>query len=169
MLGDVQGPAHLAVAFCFAHQQNRVRVREDIPAIEPPPDQVLEQHFMRGVQQQRRHLLVVVQMLLNRVGVRAKIFAEQVAGDPIGLFVQNLVVDVLKHVELKRVAGLVGRLHAIDHAAADAMDEIAVKKPDRKLNLARQFQLPRPPVVFIEIAPGDPSAIALKNVEQIAA
>ncbi len=39
---------------------------------------------------------------------------EQVAGDPLGVLAQNLMVDVLEQLDLDRVAGPIDRLDAVD-------------------------------------------------------
>ena len=52
--------------------------------------------------------------------VRPELGAKQVAGHPFGVLAKNLMVNVVEHVKLERIAGPSDRLDPVDHAAADA-------------------------------------------------
>ena len=169
VLGDVERAPHPPIQPGFPHQDDCVGVGEDVATIEAAADEVVEQDFVGRVEEQGGDVAVVVEMLLDSIGVDAEVLAKQVAGHPIGLLVQNLVIDVLEHVELERITGLVGRFDAVDHAAADSVDEVAVEEPDGELNLAGEFDLPGAPIVFVEVAAGHLATVALEDVEQVAA
>ena len=105
----------------------------------------------------------------RRLGIAAKVLAEQIAGDPFRVLSQNLMVDVVEQLELDRVARPLDRLDAIDHRAAHAADEIVVEKGDRGVQPPGQLRLPLPPGVEIEIGPRHPAAVLIENVQIVAA
>ena len=54
------------------------------------------------------------------------------AGDPIRILVQEVMIDVFEYLELNRLARPFDRLHAVDDRPADAADEMAVEEEDRR-------------------------------------
>ena len=101
------------------------------------------------------------------LGVAAIGFAKQVAGDPFGVFAQDLVIDVFEQVELNRFAGPIGRLDAVDHDPPHAADEIAVEKGDRGPQPGVQLGLPVAPVVPVQIAPRHAPAVVVEDVQVV--
>ena len=97
-------------------------------------------------------------MFQNLFRMLAEMNAEQVARDPVGFLMQNLMLDVVEDVELKRFARLVGRLDTIDHAAPDTVDEVPVEECDRLIELAVQLDFPFLPLLMIEIIDRHPPA-----------
>lgn len=101
------------------------------------------------------------------LGMTAVGFAEEVAGNPFGVFPQDLVIDVLEQVELNRFAGAISRLDAVDHNATTAVDEVAVEEGDGGAEARVELGLPVLPVVPIEVAASNAAAVVGEDVEVV--
>ena len=104
----------------------------------------------------------------RRLGVAAVVLAKKVPGDPFRVLAQDLVVDVLEHLDLDRIARPVHRLDAVDHRAPGPADEVAVEKRDRRAELSGDLGLPIAPGVGVEALPRHPLARVVEYVQVVA-
>ena len=88
------------------------------------------------------------------LGMPAVLLAKQVAGDPLGVLAKDLMVDVFEQVKLDRLGRPVHRFDAVDHDAAAALHEVAVKEGNGRPQPGIQLGLPLVPIVPVEIANG---------------
>ena len=169
MFGNIQSPPHLETIADLAHQNDRVGIRQFVATFNRAADQFIQQNLVRRVEQNGRELAMIIGVLQYLGFMLAIVDAEQIPGHPVVVFVQNLVVDVIEDVELKRFAGLVGRLDAIDHAAAHPMHEVGIEVGNGLLQLAVELRLPFLPLVVVDVVDGHPTAAAFKNVQVVVA
>ena len=101
-----------------------------------------------------------------RIG--AVVLAEELAGGPLVLLAEDVVVEVLEELELDRLGEPLGRLDAVDHDPARAADEVLVEEADREPEDPGQVGLPGVPVVGLEVAAGHAAARAGERVEVVA-
>ena len=104
MLRDVHRPAKTGALANLAQMNDRVGVARDVALVQRPLDQPVERRLVRGDQQHAADPAGVVHVVGHRRGVLPVALAEQVAGDPLRVFPQNLMVDVVEQLELDRVA-----------------------------------------------------------------
>src|SRR5262245_50156287 len=94
-------------------------------------------------------------------------FAKQIAGNPLWVLAQDLVIDVFEQIELNRLAGPIGWLNAVDDHATHAADEVAVEECDRGSQTRVQLGLPVTPIIPIEIPSRDAAAVVVEDVQII--
>ena len=152
----------------FSQVDHRVGVGQQVAFVQRPLDQAVQRRLVRRVQQQAADPTRVVGVRGDASALPAVVLAEQVPGNPLGVFPQDLVVDVLEQLDLHRVAGPIDRLDAVDDHPADAADEVAIEKSDGGGEPACQFGLPVVPCLEIQVAPGDAAATGVEHVEIVA-
>ena len=54
-----------------------------------------------------------------------------------------LMVNVIEHMELERIARLVGWFHAVNHASPGTVHKIAVQKRNRSKQFSGNFDFPQ--------------------------
>src|SRR5690606_18156745 len=116
----------------------------------------VERHLLRRREEKAIHLALVVLVPFDQVGVLAERLAQEVASHPVEFFPHDLMVEILKKVELNRLAGPIGGLHAIDHHPTNAANEASVEKANRAAQLPIELFLPEMPLVGIDVAACDP-------------
>src|SRR3954471_5606820 len=112
--------------------------------------------------------MVVVAMSQHAGALGAIMLAQELAGRPLVLLAEDVVVEVLEELELDRFAEPFGGLDPVDHDPSRAADEMFIEKINRLTEDSRQICLPGMPVVGIEVAAGDATAGASGGVEVVA-
>ena len=108
---------------------------------------------------------MIVGVPCDLVSVGAELLAEPLAGGPVAVLAQDVVVDVLEELELDRVAEPLGRLEAVEDHAPDSPGEVLVEEADRAPEDPRQLRLPFVPGFGIEVRPAHPPAGPVDRVE----
>ena len=111
---------------------------------------------------------VVVAVGGDLLGVGPERLAEELAGGPLVLLAEDVVVEVLEELELDRLGEPLGRLDPVDDDPPRAADEVRVEERDRVAEDPGQVGLPGVPVVGLEVAAGDAPAGAGERVEVVA-
>ena len=124
---------------------------------------------MAGVKQQASELVVVVRVGFDLGLVFAKTNAKQVTGHPVVFFVKYLVINVFKQLQLNGIGCFQCRFDAVDHAATNAVDKVAVKKSDRLIEFFRLLILPLAPLVRVHVGSGHTLSTVLENVQVVTA
>src|SRR5262249_8528941 len=150
-----------------AHEDDGIRVGEDVPLADRLVHQVIEQHVGRGVEVEAAQGVMVVAMGQDARLAGAIALAEELSGGPLVLLAEDLVIEVLEELELDRLAEPLRRLDPVDDHPATAADEVRVEKSSRDSEDAGQVGLPGVPVVGVEVAAGDATAGAVEGVEII--
>ncbi len=128
MLGHVQGAAHLQAISNFSHQENRIGIGKEIACFDRATDQVIQHDLVCRAEHQASDCSVIVLMRPDVGGVLSIGRAEKIPGNPVRFLVQDLMVDVFEQVELKRLAGTVGRFDPINDTSAYSMDKISIEE-----------------------------------------
>ena len=152
-----------------AHQDDRVGVGEDVPLADRLGHQVVEQDVGRRVEVEAADATGGRSDAPSTLGsFGAVLLAEELAGGPLVLLAEDLVVEVLEELELDRVGEPLGRLDPVDDDPARAPDEVLVEEGDRAAEDAGEVGLPGVPVVGLEVAAGHAAAGAGERVEVVA-
>src|SRR4051812_35063865 len=103
MLGDVEGSAHPARVLRATHQDDGIRVREDVPLADRLGNHVVEQDMGGGVEVEATDGGMVVGMGLDVLLLGAESLAEDLTRGPGVLFAEDVMVEVLEELELDRL------------------------------------------------------------------
>ncbi len=112
---------------------------------------------------------MVVGTLASEVGIGPKVRAKEIASHPVRFLAQDLMVQVIDDMKLKRVARALDGLDAVNDAASRAVDEVSVEKGDGSIELSGQFGLPLVPFLLLEVIARDPPAAAIEEMQVITA
>src|SRR5262245_43402328 len=86
------------------------------------------------------------------LGLGAVLLAEQVASGPLVFLPQDVVIKILKELELDRLTEPFGGFDAVDDDAAGASNKVFVEESHGLAEDPRQLRLPLVPEVGIEVA-----------------
>ena len=169
MFGNVEGAADASAVANFAEQYNGIGVGEDIAGPNGAGDEVFKHDFVAGVEEHAADGIAVVGVLLYELFLGAEVDAEEVASEPVVFFAKDLVVEVIEEVELEGVGIVVGGFDAIDDAATDSVDEVAVEPGDGLIEPAHEVGFEFLPFFGLHVADGDAATTASEGVEVVGA
>ena len=165
----MQRPLHAVPLANLAHQNDRVRIAKLISTFNRTVNQVVQSDFMRGIQQHRGELLMIISMFHHPLFIGTKIHAKQISRNPIMVFVQDLMIDIVEQLKLKRIAGPVDRFHTIDHRSTHAVNKVPIKVGNRLIEFFIELRPPFLPLLAIKIPHGDSTPRTFKYMKIIRA
>ena len=108
---------------------------------------------MRGrVEIEAADRTMIVTIGPHAAGLGAVVLAEELAGGPLILLPQDVVVKVLEELELDRFGEPFGGLDAVHHDTPHPPDEVPVKEADRVPQGPCKLRLPFVPGIGLEVA-----------------
>ena len=87
----------------------------------------------------------------------------------IKVILYNLMIHIVKQMELKRVCIAVGGLHAVDDRPTHTMDEIAVKKSNGLVQPSHQISFELLPFFRLHVADRHSATTPVKDMQIVAA
>jgi hypothetical protein len=150
------------------HVDHRVGVGKQIAFIQGALDEGFQHAFGRGDQHHAGDLPRIVKVRCRLGGAAPVVLAEQVAGYPLGIFAQNLMIYVFQQLHLDGIRGTIDRLDAVDHRPTHSAHEVAVEESDRLLQAAGQICLPLSPGFEVQVAPRHPPPAVLEHLNVLA-
>ncbi len=131
-------------------------------------NQIIKHRLLRRIQRQAGNLARIVAVPGHFIRIATEILAKQISGDPVRIFAQDLMINVIKQLKLNGIAWPFRRLQTVDDGAAHAAHKVAIEKGNCNPQPADDLALPEPPGVFIQVAARYTATVVVEYMQIVA-